>query len=276
MPRKLNFPAELKALRNVPADKVHPLTTRVPTTCLRKLYRICERENLDLSALVRQILEEQAESYLEPGRLRSGPREAGAGVLVQLPEGIQGLLNKACEGLAVDAATLLRLIVTDALPGWVLRAGRAQQQRHEALARLEGRLTPELAVWRAHCRLAPAPLAGHLGAVSQLVEEGAVRLEVGGDGELYVELAAEAGGEGKAGADQPGANALRELAAAGALVPERPDGPWGRWRLEPRAFFQPAEQEKGPPSSGFKAAEQEKGPPDSGGFPRRKRNIDHK
>ena len=252
MPKKLDYRGELKSLRNAPDNELRPVTTRVPVACLRDLYRVCDREGLDLSALVRKVLEEQTDLYLQPGRLSSGPREAGAGVLVQLPEEVRGLLNKACEGLALDVPTLVRLIVTDALPGWVLRAGRAQQQRQQALARLEGRLSPARAVFTAYCRLAPARLAGLLGEVGRLIDEGAVLLEVGTDGELYVELAREAG------ADH---NAVREMATAGAFVPE-PGGAWGRWRLEAGAFSQAAEQQQP------QAAEQQQ-PQAAYGIPRR-------
>ena len=252
VPRKLDFERELRSLRSAADGELRSLTSRVSVANLRKLYRICERDNLDLSALVRKILEEQTDLYLEPGRLHSGPREAGAGVLVQLPEEIRDLLAKACAGLAIDAATLLRLIVVDGLPAWLLRAGRAQQQRHEALARLEGRLSPARAVFTAYCRLAPARLAGLLGEVGRLIDEGAVLLEVGTDGELYVELAREAG------ADH---NAVREMATAGAFVPE-PGGAWGRWRLEAGAFSQAAEQQQP------QAAEQQQ-PQAAYGIPRR-------
>src|SRR5262245_6251038 len=116
MPKKLNFERELKSLRNVPDHELRPVTTRVPVACLRDLYRVCDREGLDLSALVRKILEEQTDLYLQPGRLSSGPREAGAGVLVQLPEEVRGLLGKVCEGLALDLPTVLRLVLTDGVP----------------------------------------------------------------------------------------------------------------------------------------------------------------
>jgi hypothetical protein len=260
MPRKLNFERELRSLRSAADGELRSLTSRVSVANLRKLYRICERDNLDLSALVRKILEEQTDLYLEPGRLHSGPREAGAGVLVvEVAAEVRTLLDKVCQGLAVDLATVLRLILADSLPNWVVRAGRAQQQRRQALARLEGRLSPELAAWRVYCRLAPARLAGLLGEVGRLIDEGAVRLEVGTDGELYLELDAEAS------ADH---NAVRELVTAGVLVPERPEGAWGRWRLQPRAFSQAAEQEKP------QAAEQQQPPAPSSFQGRTLRSID--
>jgi hypothetical protein len=239
VPKKLDYKAELKTLKELPDNARQPVTARVSVACLRKLYRLCDRDALDLSTLVRQILEEQADTYLGPGRGAAGASEDGDGLALQLSAEVTDLAGKVCAGLGLDLPTLLRLVVTDALPGWVLRAGKARQQRQQALERLQNRLTAEMATWDAYARAAPERFAEAFRRGRQLIEEGTVRLDLEPDGTLY--LVAEP-------ADAPGAtrgstaeNALQELMTAEMLVRDLPaDSSGTRWRFVPQKLLNPA------------------------------------
>jgi hypothetical protein len=189
---------------------------------------------------MRRILEEQARLYLEAevGRVSEGRPPACAdateGVRVQMSEEIRKMLEKVHEALALDLRTALQLIVADALPAWVLRAGKAQQQRQQALAQLENRLTPEMAAWEICCRLAHTSHAASLATVRALVKEGVISLELGPDASLCLNCDAGLTRD----ADHPGTKALQSLTEAGVLVPDGPaGGPPGRWKLEPQALL---------------------------------------
>ncbi len=140
--------------------------------------------------------------------------------------------------MALDLPTLLQLILGEALPGWIPRAEKAQQQRQQALARLENRLSPEMATWDAYCRVAHASHADALNAVRSLIEDGAVELELDTDAVLHLISNLEVSPTSQGSEDHPGRKALRGLIAAGVLVPdETGDTPRTTWRLEPQPLL---------------------------------------
>jgi hypothetical protein len=244
VPRKIDFAEELDALKSVPDNTPRSLTTRVPSACLRKLYQLCARENLDLSAVVRRILEEQADLYLAAGKPSFGSEQtamrtgAGASIFVSLAEPIRQLAEKACAGLAVDLPTLLQLIVTEALPDWIMRASRSQQRRLQALNRLEKKRTPELAVWEVYQGLASAATAASFEQVRSLIDEGIIRLELDEGGNLFLIVDTESTGTAARGVEKRGEQGVQTLLKAGVLAPDEAyHGTGRRLRLD-RARFQ--------------------------------------
>jgi hypothetical protein len=243
MPKKINYQDELKTLMGVPDSTLRPVTTRVSVACIRKLYQLCDRENLDLSVLVRRILEDQASLYLEKGTARASaehpPVCSRTGFCtIHLQEETRKLAERVCEGMALDLPTLLQMILAEALPGWILRAGKAQQQRQQALARLENRLSPAKATWNAYCRVAHASHAASLSAVGTLINEGVVELELDTGSVLHLISNLELSSVSENAEDHPGRKALKELIAAGILVPdETGNPPRSTWRLESQALL---------------------------------------
>src|SRR5262249_16987723 len=157
--------------------------------------------------------------------------------------------EKACAGLALDAPVLLQLLIADALPAWVLKANRARQQRQQTIARLEGRLSPEMAAWESYCQCAPDAYSASLTQLADLIEEGTIRLEIDGNAGLRLALAPGAGWEAEGSVDHPGRKALQELTEAGVLAPDGPEeGSGGRWRLDPKALVGTAKPKSDPPS----------------------------
>src|SRR6266545_6746504 len=230
MPKKINYKEELKSLRKAPEHSLRPLTTRVSVACLRNLYERCDRDGLDLSTLVRRLLEERGEQA--PGAM-----PAVATVTLRLPEEIQDLADRACAGLAVDLPPLLQLVVTEALPAWVLRGGKALQQRQQARDSLENKPTPEMAAWITYRRLASPQHAASLDHIRGLMEEGAVRLELDSEALLYVVIPEATVAQESAAVSAEG-KAFKDLAAAGVLVPdEAEDGVRTRWKLDPQALL---------------------------------------
>ncbi|MHB1423792.1 MAG: hypothetical protein ACYC3I_11475 [Gemmataceae bacterium] len=246
MPRKLNYPDELKALKGVPDSSLRPVTTRIPVGCLRVLYQLCDRENLDLSVLVRRILEDQASLYFEKGTARAGvDRSAaipGSGVyMVHLQQGISEMAERVCDGLALDMPTLIQMILAEALPEWIVRAGKAQQLRQQALARLDNRPSPERATWDAFCCTAHPSHTASLGGVKSLIEDGLVELEVEPEAQLRLVSKLELTDASQTPEDHAGCKALKELVTAGVLIPDEiGDAPHKSWRLEPRALLKKA------------------------------------
>jgi hypothetical protein len=163
-----------------------------------------------------------------------------ASVTLHLPDEIRELANRACAGLAVDLPTLLQLVVTEALPAWVLRGGKALQLRQQAIASLENQPTPAMATWMTYRRLAPPQHAASLDHIRTLVEEGTVQLELDSAAVLYV-VVPEAGGVHQNAALSLEDKPFKDLIAAGVLVPdEAQDSVRRRWKLEPQALVSTA------------------------------------
>src|SRR5262249_31372416 len=136
------------------------------------------------------------------------------------------------------------------LPAWVLKANRARQQRQQTIARLEGRLTPEMAAWETYCQWAPDAYSTSFTQLGKLIEEGTIRLEIDGNAILRLALVPGAGWDAEGSVDHPGKKALVELSEAGVLAPDGPEeGSGGRWRLDPKALLRTAKPKSAPPSS---------------------------
>jgi hypothetical protein len=239
VPKKIDYQGELAILKDEPDNALRPITTRVPVSCLRKLYELCDRGNLDLSALVRQILEEQSDLYLGGQQLYSGIGKHDPGVrqetsvLLRLSPEVKELADKASEGLAIDLPTLLRQVVTEALPEWVIRGSKARLQRRQALEQAERPLTRERALWERKLLLAREKHRNLLRYVASLIEEGNVYLEFDTDEVLYMVLdygttAELEGGKSRHG----GIRALQQLIDQGVVIrEERHQGSSSKWRL---------------------------------------------
>jgi hypothetical protein len=187
MPKKLDFEKELHSLRESDDRELRPVTTRIPIACLRMLYRACSRGNIDLSSLVRLILEEQAEVYLKEGRtaptyrgegIEDVPQEQSTELWLRLSREIKAMAEKTSAGLGIDLATLLQLIVTEGLPAWILKSREARQQRQQALDRLENKLTPERVAWGTCARLAPPEYQSYFRDLNDGLEIGELSLEL--------------------------------------------------------------------------------------------------
>jgi hypothetical protein len=243
MPKKMNYQEELKTLKSVPDSSLRPVTTRVPVNCLRKLYQLCDRDNLDLSPLVRQILEDQADRYLQQATGRAGSGRSSiwpqSGTCkIHLDGETEWLARIVCEEMAIELPTLIHMILFEALPEWALRAEKAQKQRQLARARLENRPTPEMASWDAYCRVAHAAHAASLRAVRALIEEGVVELELGTNAVLRLTSNSEATISPETSDEDHELKVLQDLTAAGVLVFEGiGDDTRKTWRLEPQVLL---------------------------------------
>jgi hypothetical protein len=139
--------------------------------------------------------------------------------------------------LAVDLPTLLQLVVTEALPAWVLRGGKALQLRQQAMASLENQPTPAMAAWLTYRRLASPQHTAALDHIHGLKATGAVRLELDSEAVLYVAIPEVTGATEHATVSAED-KAFKDLIAAGVLVPdEGQDGLRGRWRLDARGLL---------------------------------------
>src|SRR5262249_25125610 len=148
---------------------------------------------------------------------------------------------KACSGLGIELPTLLVLVITDALPAWILRAGRSQRQLEAALARLEQRHTPELAVWETYRRRAPASAAARFEQLGRMIEEGVVALELDSDVVPSLTLDPTTPGAPASRDEDTATRVIGSLVADGALTADGPsDQPVKRWRLNGDWFFSPS------------------------------------
>jgi hypothetical protein len=251
MPKKVDYRDELESLKREADHAMRPLSTRISVECLRKLYRLCDREGLDLGAVVRKILEEQADLYLEATKYlvgRSGKENramlsaGGASIMLQLPQEVRELASKVCEGLVLDLPTLLQLIITEAMPSWVVKASKARHQRQQALHRLENQLTPEKAVWETYFHLAPDQYTSYFRILDTFIERGEIELDLDEEAQLFLLLNMEMTSEiYRNQTNHPAIVAMHYLLNAKILVREDIyEGSGSKWRLEGIPFRAPA------------------------------------
>ena len=243
MPKRLNYTDELKSLRKRPANEMHLISTRVRNSCVCTLYELCAKRDLDISVVLRRIIEDQADRYLasETWPPRDGQMETRsappAEISITLSPEIRALADQAAVAIGMNLPTLLQQIVTEALPNWVLRAGNAKRQREEALAELEGRETRASIAWKIHRQMAPS--ASHTAALDEvdaLINQGMVNRELDPAGNLIL-TCLEAATVSAGASENPEMAILDKLVAAGALISEGSEqAPGRRWKLRPEWF----------------------------------------